>query len=347
MDINNARAGSGAPVLAQRPVELEVTGSQGKAKTVVERQDEESHRTQKGSKRYASPDEVTVVVPTLNEAAAIGKVIDDLRHAGYERILVIDGDSTDATRQIAFSKGADVVKQHGAGKAGALKTAFGLVETPYMLVMDGDDTYKAADIDDMLTYAGEFDEVIGARTEGRENIPRLNRFGNWVISKVFKLLFGAPVTDVLSGMYLLKTGKVREIETTSGSFDIEVEIASSIAASGSITQVPISYGKRLGEQKLRPSHGGRILSTLFWMAYYNNPVVLFGSAVALLGVPAFGVLLWVLYERLFFGVYHGIYALFGLGLLLIATQAAGVAMISLLMKRSEKRMLGYLQHNSP
>lgn len=298
---------------------------------------------QKQAKRYASPAEVTVVVPTLNEEAAIGKVIEDLRHEGYENILVVDGDSTDRTREIAFSKGADVVKQHGAGKAGALKTAFGLVETPYMLVMDGDDTYKAKDIDDMLTYAGDFDEVIGARTEGRENIPRLNRFGNWVISRAFKLLFGTPVTDVLSGMYLLKTAKVRDIETTSASFDIEVEIASALSTSGSITQVPVSYGKRLGEQKLRPSHGGRILSTLFWMAYYHNPVVLFGGGVALLGIPAFGILLWVVYERLFFGVYHGIYALFGLGLLLIATQAAAVALIALMLKRSEKRMTDILQ----
>ena len=294
-------------------------------------------------RRFVSRTEVTVVIPTLNEAAAIGKVLDDLKLAGYENILVVDGYSDDGTAEIAKRKGAAIVMQHGPGKAGAVKTAVEIVNTPYMVLMDGDDTYKAFDIDELLTYAGDYDEVIGARKDGRSNIPRVNRFGNWIISGFFKLLFGVPITDVLSGMYLLNTEKAREIETTSASFDIEVEIASAMTTSGKITQVPISYGKRLGKQKLRSSEGGRILSTLFWMAYYYNPVSLFGGLVALAAIPAAGILLWVLFEGLFLGVWHGIYAIFGLGLLLIAMQAAAVALISLLLKRSERRTVALLK----
>jgi hypothetical protein len=148
---------------------------------------------------------------------------------------------------------------------------------------------------------------------------------------------------VLSGMYVLNVEKAREIEMTSASFDIEVEIASAMATLGSVTQVPISYGKRVGKQKLRPSHGGRILSTLFWMAYYYNPVFLFGGVVSLAAIPATGILLWVLFEGLFLGVWHGIYATFGLGLLLIATQAAAIALTSLVIRRSERRIAGELR----
>lgn len=286
--------------------------------------------------------EVTVVIPTLNESAAIGKVIDGLRAEGYGNILVVDGQSTDGTVEIAREKGATVAMQHGPGKAGALKTAIGIVRTPYMVVMDGDDTYKAADVQSLLIYAREFDEVIGARTRGRENIPAINRLGNWIISRVFKLLFGAPITDVLSGMYLLNTAKAREMETTSASFDIEVEIASAMASGGRITQVPISYGKRLGDQKLRPAHGGRILSTLFWMAYYNNPVVLFGGIVSLAAIPATGILLWVLFEGVFLGVWHSVYAIFGVALFLLASQAGAIALVSLIVKRSERRLSNLL-----
>jgi glycosyltransferase involved in cell wall biosynthesis len=293
--------------------------------------------------RLVSPKDVTVVIPTLNESEGIGKVIDDIKMEGYDNLLVVDGFSNDGTPKIAEAKGAAVVMQHGPGKAGALKTAIGMVNTPYMVVMDGDDTYKAADIKNLLTFAGEFDEVIGARTEGRNNIPTVNRFGNWIVSRAYKLLFGSPITDVLSGMYVLNVEKTREIEMTSASFDIEVEIASAMAASGSVTQVPISYRKRIGKQKLRPSHGGRILSTLLWMAYYYNPVFLFGALVSLAAIPATGILLWVLFEGLFLGIWHGIYATFGLGLLLIATQAASVALISLIMKRSEKRIMSQLK----
>jgi dolichol-phosphate hexosyltransferase len=287
-------------------------------------------------------DQVTVVIPTLNEAEGIGSVLDDLKEARYNNVLVVDGDSTDGTVEIAEKKGTAVVMQHGPGKAGALKTAIGMVATEYMAVMDGDCTYRAADLDSLLAYAREYDEVVGARVDGRENIPRMNRFGNWVISRVFKLLFGTPISDVLSGMYLMKTEKAREMELSSVSFDIEVEIASAMATGGKVTQVPISYGRRVGSQKLRPSHGGRIVGTLFWMAYYYNPVILFGGLVSLAAIPAAGILLWVLFEGFFLGVWHSIYAILGVALLLLASQAAAISLTSLLIKRSEQRIMSTL-----
>jgi len=286
-----------------------------------------------------TPDQVTVVIPVLNEREAIAKVLDDLKQQGFEKILVVDGFSDDGTREIAESKGAVVMQQHGAGKAGALATAIEVIGTPYLVVIDGDCTYKAADIHRLLGPAAKFDEVIGARTQGRTNIPALNRVGNWLISKSFKLLFGEPITDVLSGMYLLRTDKVRELQITSTSFDVEVEIASSIASSGRITQVPIGYGERLGTQKLRPRDGGRIIGTLFWMAYYYNPVLLYGALTSLTAIPAVGILAWTIYERLALNVWHSGYALVGSVLFLVAIQGVAVSMGSLMTKRSENRIM--------
>ena len=288
---------------------------------------------------FVTPDQVTVVIPVLNEREAIGKVLDDLKGRGFDHILVVDGYSDDGTAQIAESKGAFVLQQRGAGKAGALATAIDVVATPYLLVMDGDDTYKAADIYRLLLHAAEYDEVIGARTGGRQNIPLVNRFGNWLISKSFKLLFGEPITDVLSGMYLLRTETMRQVHITSTSFDIEVEIAASVASIGKITQVPIGYGERLGTQKLRSRDGGRIVTTLFWMAYYCNPLLLFGGLVSLCAIPAAGILAWTLYEKLAFSIWHSGYALLGVMLLLVATQGAAVSLGSLLTKRSENRLM--------
>ncbi len=288
---------------------------------------------------FVTPDQVTVVIPVLNEHEAIGKVLDNLKDEGFDNVLVVDGYSDDATAEIAESKGVMVLQQRGAGKAGALATAIDSINTPYLVVMDGDCTYNASDIHRLLPHAAEYDEVIGARTGGRKNIPPLNRFGNWLISKMFKLLFGEPITDVLSGMYLLKTETIRQVQITSTAFDVEVEIAGSVASTGRITQVPIGYGERLGTQKLRPRDGGRIVSTLFWMAYYYNPLLLFGALVSLNAIPAAGVLAWTLYEKLVINVWHSGYALLGVMLLLVATQGAAVSLGSLLTKRSEQRIM--------
>lgn len=292
---------------------------------------------------FVTSDQVTIVIPVLNEREAIGKVLDSVKDEGFDNVLVVDGYSDDETRTIAESKGATVLQQHGAGKAGALATAIGMIRTPYLVVMDGDCTYRASDIHRLLAHAAEYDEVIGARTRGRQNIPLLNRFGNWLISKLFKLLFGEPITDVLSGMYLLRTETIRQVQITSTAFDVEVEIAGSIASTGKITQVPIGYGERLGTQKLRPRDGGRIVSTLFWMAYYCNPLLLYGALVSLCAVPAVAVLAWALYEKLTVNVWHSGWALFGVTLLLVATQGAAVSLDSLLTKRSENRIMRELR----
>ena len=181
---------------------------------------ESTAQSQLEKRSMVTSDQVTVVIPTLNEREGIGKVLDDLKSEGFDNVLVVDGYSDDGTVEIAKSRGAVVLEQHGPGKAGALVTAASLVTTPFMVVMDGDDTYKAADVHRLVANAADHDEVIGARTIGRDNISLRNRFGNWVISKAFKLLFTKPITDVLSGMYLLRTETMREIQITSTSFDV-------------------------------------------------------------------------------------------------------------------------------
>ena len=58
---------------------------------------------------FVTPDQVTVVIPVLNEREGIGKVLDDLKSEGFDNLLVVDGYSNDGTREIAESKGAFVL----------------------------------------------------------------------------------------------------------------------------------------------------------------------------------------------------------------------------------------------
>ncbi|MDG6994644.1 MAG: glycosyltransferase [Nitrososphaerota archaeon] len=281
---------------------------------------------------------ITVVIPTLNEENGVGRVIDSLRASGYDNIIVVDGYSDDNTVRVAESKNVDVIQQNGPGKAGSIKTALKYISTPYLLLIDADTTYDPADIDRFLDHLADYDEVIGAR-KSVGNIPILNRLGNWMLNTSFKLLFSVPITDVCSGMYVLKTSFAKTLNIDTTSFDVEVEIASQVAARGKITQVPIKYGKRVGRTKLRPLRdGARILKTIAWMANYYNPVMLYSGLVSLIAIPAAGVLSWVAIQRLFFNHWHSGYALFGVGLLLFASQAWSVGMISLLMKRVENRV---------
>jgi len=290
------------------------------------------------ARRAISKDEVTVVLPTLNEADAIEVVIDELRKQGYNKILIVDGYSTDGTPELARERGAVVISQIGTGKTGALATAIRYVNTPFLLVMDADCTYDPRNIEQLLAHANSYDEIIGARTNGVQHIPRINRLGNWFLSWFFRLLFSVRIGDVCSGMYLLRSDSARSLQLSTGGFDAEVEITAQLAASGRVAEVPISYRARVGRQKLSSLRDGiRIATSTFRLTGLYNPVLLFSAVMALAIAPATVILAWVIYERLVLSIWHSGYALFGVMLFLLASQAFSVATISILIKRSEQR----------
>jgi len=287
---------------------------------------------------------LTIVIPTLNEEEAIGKVIDEILEQGFEpnQILVVDGHSVDRTVEIARSKGVRVVYQKGRGKADAIRTAVEHVNTHYMLVMDGDYTYPAKHILELLEkihFEGH-DEVIGARVRGRENIPFVNRFGNRVLTAFFNLLFGTRLTDVLSGMYILRTESVRTALFESKGFSIESEIAAHIVSSGgSIAEHPIEYRRRLGEKKLKVWDGVKIAVDMVKLAWKYNPVFFIAFIGSLLLFPGLTLAAYVVYHYLLHGVKYyvkGIIAAVMVGVGLISML---LAVLALYLKRMEWRIL--------
>jgi len=290
----------------------------------------------------ATKQNVTVVLPVLNEEAGIGPVIDEVESHGYNNILVVDGYSTDQTVKVAESKGVRVVLQHGRGKTGAVKTAIENVATPYMLIMDGDFTYDAAAIERFLDHAERYEQIIGARS--RENIPRLHRIGNRAITRLFNTMFDTSTSDVCSGMYLLRTDSARELELHTGGFAAEVEIIAQMSMRGDVTEVPINYRARMGRPKLSTwRHGSQIMYTILNLARIYNPVFLFSFLASLAIVPGIAILAWVFAMWLTYGIFEGGWALLGSVLILGAGQAFIVGTLSLVIKRGEIRIIKLLK----
>jgi dolichol-phosphate mannosyltransferase len=292
-----------------------------------------------------SKDQVTVVIPTFNEEEAIGLVLDELFEAGYKNVLVVDGYSVDATAKIAESKGVRVVLQNGPGKTGAIRTALDYVKTPYMLVMDGDYTYCAKDIERFLSHGGRYVHVIGARNRAYMNW--VHRAGNWMITRTFNLLLGAGLSDVCSGMYLLKTDVAKELELQSRGFRTEVEVVAQTVMYGDVTEVPVGYRPRVGKRKLSTwRHGLEIMFSLFGLARSYNPIFFFSLLAALATMPAVFAVGWALYAKLFLGRWEFNWLLFGSILFLFGALGWAVATVSILLKRMERRILQSLKKGS-
>lgn len=284
--------------------------------------------------------EVTVVIPTLNEAEAIGKVIDELKKYGIENIIVVDGHSTDGTPEIAKQKGVKVIFQEGEGKTAAIRTALKHVKTPYVLIMDGDYTYSAKYVKQLYEKIREgYDEVIGARIWTKKTQDLIFRFGNKILTTLFNFLFGVKLSDVLSGMYIVKRNSISTTLFETKGFSIEAEIAAHIASTTMrIAEIPIIYRKRLGRKKLGVKHGLLIAKDMIRLAWRYNPVFTMFAAGALLLVPGLLLGLWVAYHYFFTGIKYYVKGLVALMLTLTGFQSLLVAILALYLKRMEYRL---------
>ncbi len=83
---------------------------------------------------------LTVLVPAYNEASRIERCVKALLASDYPdlRVVVVDDGSTDDTAAIALKAGAEVLRLPHMGKAPALNTALGHVDTEVIVVLDAD-----------------------------------------------------------------------------------------------------------------------------------------------------------------------------------------------------------------
>ena len=288
-----------------------------------------------------SIDDLTVVIPVKDEEEGIGPTIDELIGLGIkpEQILVVDGDSKDKTVEIALSKGVNVIKQEGEGKADAIITALKRIDSKYMLVMDGDYTYDPSKIRDMLDLMDRNVEVIGARVNGRKNIRLIHRFGNKVLTRVFNLLFGTRLRDVLSGMYMINVEKAKLLLGKAKGFSIEAEMAAHMSSEGEIADIPIKYRKRIGRAKLSVLDGFKIWWNMIKLSWYYNPLFLVFAIGALSLIPGFLIGGYVLYDFIFFHRMHRILTPASLIFLLGGLVSFFFSVLFLYLKRMEYRVI--------
>lgn len=228
--------------------------------------------------------DVCILIPTLNEAATIGELIKDFKKEGFSNILVIDGNSKDGTAQIAEAEGARVILQTGKGKGQAMIQAFEYIESPYIIMLDGDGTYLAKEAPFLLepVLEGRADHVIGNRLNkfAPGAFTKLNLVGNRLINKLFDMVYGVELKDILSGYRAFTLESIRELELNKTGFEIETEISvECILKKQRVEEISITYLPRSkkGETKLNPVKDGiRIGSTIYRLAKVHNPMFYFG-----------------------------------------------------------------------
>jgi dolichol-phosphate mannosyltransferase len=210
---------------------------------------------------------VAIILPALNEAPTIGKVLDEipkpaLEQDGYQvEVVVVDSNSRDETAQMARDKGARLISAPGIGKARAVRTALASIEADFLIMLDADYTYPATYIPEMLRIMRSgCPVVVGSRLRGQREkgaIRRLNLIGNVLLTSLANILYGTRISDLCTGYWGMRREVIPELELRTGGFQLEAEIFTQLAKKGySIAEVPIFYRRRPSKAKLNRVRDG-------------------------------------------------------------------------------------------
>ncbi|NPA75578.1 MAG: glycosyltransferase family 2 protein [Euryarchaeota archaeon] len=205
---------------------------------------------------------ISVVIPTLNEEASIGHVLDRIpKDPKYDwEIVVVDGNSKDRTREIAESKGARVIIEKRKGYGRAYKTGFAEATGDIIVTLDGDDTYPAEKIPELVDYLikNNLDFISCERftlmQEGAMGIT--HKVGNKILTLTLRILFGVKIKDSQSGMWIFRRKILKDLNVTSDGMPFSEEIKIEAWRKFKCEEVPIEYRERKGEVKLNTWEDG-------------------------------------------------------------------------------------------
>jgi glycosyltransferase involved in cell wall biosynthesis len=217
---------------------------------------------------------ITIIIPTLNEESGIAKTIASLPKRimadhGYKlQILVVDGNSTDSTREIALRMGAEVILENRPGYGRAYKTGLESARGETIVTLDADGTYPAEFIPEYVIKL--IDENLDFVTVNRftkiENgaMSLSHIIGNKILSFVMRLLYSFDVKDSQSGMWIMKKRFIDSINLKSDGMSLSEEIKIIAFTFFKSAEVDGRYYKRIGEAKLNTlKHGWRNITYLF------------------------------------------------------------------------------------
>ena len=213
---------------------------------------------------------VSIIIPTHNEAQAIGRVLADLPSDLVTEVIVVDSNSSDGTPEIAAKTGARVIQESRRGYGRACLTGLATANSPDVVAfLDGDYSDRPAELPLLLApiTEGRADITLGSRLHhlcpnGQPGsppaLPWHQVFGNRLAARLIRLLYGLNISDL--GPFRAgraDTLRALGLEETTYGWAVEMILKGALAGYR-IVEVPVSYYPRIGRSKISGTLKGTI-----------------------------------------------------------------------------------------
>jgi glycosyltransferase involved in cell wall biosynthesis len=223
---------------------------------------------------------VSVIIPTLNEA---GNILEELitieKELVYPKeIIVIDGDSTDGTKEIVKDTNCKLIIEPRRGYGNALRTGIKHAKGDVVVMVDGDGTYEVKHIRLLLDKMIKDDAdlcVVTRMYDPNKAMGMMNFVANKVITYCFDLLYGQFLSDSQSGFRAISRSAIEKVELGEEDMAFATEMLVEFAKKGfKMVEVPSVYKRRkYGKTKLRKIKSGVEIFTIMFRGFMERKYI--------------------------------------------------------------------------
>jgi len=211
---------------------------------------------------------VAVIIPTFNEAASIAGLIAELPRNVVDRVIVVDGGSSDGTAEVARRAGADVIAVGRGYGLACLAGAEAAAGAAIVVFMDGDGADDPAGIAAMVApiRSGDYDFVIASRARGEREPGSMawhQILAGLVAGRLTGLLYGVRYTDMCA-FRAIRRDTLLALGMREMTYGWNLEMQMRVARGGlRVLEVPVAYRRRSGgESKVAGSLRGSVKAGL-------------------------------------------------------------------------------------
>jgi glycosyltransferase involved in cell wall biosynthesis len=196
------------------------------------------------------PSKVALIIPALDEEAAIRATLEGLPWAALAQTIVVDNGSRDRTSEQARAGGAQVVLEPRRGYGRACLAGIAALDPRVEVIafMDADGSDDPADLPRLVAALDHADMVIGSRVEGAEagSLAPMQRAGNRLATFLLGILYGARCTD-LGPFRAIRRDALERLAMRDLNFGwtIEMQIKAR-RANLRVVELPVAYHRRRG-----------------------------------------------------------------------------------------------------
>lgn len=200
---------------------------------------------------------ISVALPTYNEQQSIRECIEGFFGTGVvDEVVVCNNNAAPGTSEEVRKTRAREVFETRQGYGWSCRKALAETTGAIVVLAEPDGSFDPRDIHKLLAYAGDFDVVLGSRTN-REliwtgaNMGFFMKWANWAVAKYLEFLFNATtLSDVGCTMRLVSRPVLERIQpffaVGDSHFGPEMMMLS-ILSGARVIQIPVNYRERVGQ----------------------------------------------------------------------------------------------------